>query len=241
MMFQTVIVYDDPFSQEMMIDLLKTNFQNYRNIRICNTVSEAVDVLTVQQPDLVFLDMELPDGKGFDVLNRLPNINFEVIVTTMHDEYMLNAIRHSALDYLMKPVNKSELAAALEKFERRVAELKKDHRQTTPQRLSKLALPTQDGMVFLNIPEIIRLESEGAYTKFITTQGDQYLTSKSIGNYEDQLSVHSFFRVHHGHLISLNHIRKYVRGEGGYVIMSDNSRVDVSRRKKDDFMKAIGL
>jgi two-component system LytT family response regulator len=241
MMFQTVIVDDDPFSQEMMIDLLKTNFQNYRNIRICNTVSEAVDVLTVQQPDLVFLDMELPDGKGFDVLNRLPNINFEVIVTTMHDEYMLNAIRHSALDYLMKPVNKSELAAALEKFERRVAELKKDHRQTTPQRLSKLALPTQDGMVFLNIPEIIRLESEGAYTKFITTQGDQYLTSKSIGNYEDQLSGHSFFRVHHGHLISLNHIRKYVRGEGGYVIMSDNSRVDVSRRKKDDFMKAIGL
>ena len=204
-------------------------------------MSEAVDVLTVQQPDLVFLDMELPDGKGFDVLNRLPHINFEVIVTTMHDEYMLNAIRHSALDYLMKPVNKSELAAALEKFERRVAELKKDHRQTTPQRLSKLALPTQDGMVFLNIPEIIRLESEGAYTKFITTQGDQYLTSKSIGNYEDQLSVHSFFRVHHGHLISLNHIRKYVRGEGGYVIMSDNSRVDVSRRKKDDFMKAIGL
>ncbi len=240
-MFQTVIVDDDPFSQEMMKDLLKKNFHNYSNSQICKTVNEAVDMLSVQQPDLIFLDMELPDGKGFDVLNRLPHINFEVIVTTMHDEYMLGAIRHSALDYLMKPVNKSELKAALEKFERKIAELKKDNRQTAPQRLSKLALPTQDGMVFLNIHDIIRLESEGAYTKFITIQGDRYLTSKSIGNYEDQLSGHSFFRVHHGHLINLNHIRKYVRGDGGYVMMSDNSSVDVSRRKKDDFMKAIGL
>ena len=104
-MFQTVIVDDDPFSQEMMKDLLKKNFQNYSNPHQCKTVSEAIDRLSVEQPDLVFLDMELPDGKGFDVLNRLPHINFEVIVTTMHDEYMLGAIRNSALYYLMKPVN----------------------------------------------------------------------------------------------------------------------------------------
>src|SRR5215470_17657197 len=172
-MFQTIIVEDDPFAQEMLSDLMQKNFSKYSVMKRCASVKEAVSTIPGLNPDLVFLDMELPDGKGFNVLEKLDQINFEVIITTMHDSYMLQAIKHSAVDYLMKPVNKEALAEALERFEKKIGEEKKQ--QPSDQkisRISKLALPTQEGLVLVDVSDIVRLESEGSYTKFITTSGE---------------------------------------------------------------------
>ena len=240
-MYQAVIIDDDNFSHEVLKDLLEKYFPEYRIAGNFYSVKDSVKSLDSSHPDILFLDIELPDGKGFDVLEKLDKIDFEVIITTVHDSYMLQAIKHSAIDYLMKPIEKKSLTEALQRFEKKMAVIKKQVTNQPTPRISKLALPTHDGLVLVEISEMVRLESEGAYTKFITTSGEVLMTSKSIGSYEDQLSPHGFFRIHHSHLINLSHIRRYVKGEGGYVIMSDNSNVDVARRKKEEFIKSLGI
>ena len=238
-MIKIVIIEDDSFAQEMLSDLLSEYSDQYVVTALFNSVKASVKSLPTLKPDLVFLDMELLDGKGFDILESLPEINFEVIVTTMFDSYMLQAIKYSALDYLLKPINKNELQAALKRFETKTKELNTNAKIKEAAHINKIILPMTEGLVFLNIPDIIRLESDGSYTSFITNDEKKYVTSRNIAIYEEQLIPHAFFRVHHSHLINLNHIIKYVKGDGGYVIMSDNSTVDVSRRKRDDFLKAL--
>lgn len=216
--------------------LLKTG--GYEVAGVFGTVAESVYALPGLRPTLVFLDMELPDGKGFDMLQKIPEINFEVIVTTQHDSFMLDAIHHSALDYLIKPVSQQSLETALSRFHKT---------QKTPAPLTpatpagKIILPMQEGLVFVNIAGIIRLESDGAYTAFYCAGGQKYVTSRNISTYENQLSTHAFFRVHNRHLINMNHVSRYVRGDGGYVIMSDNSSVEVARRKKEAFLQVLGI
>jgi len=238
-MVKIVIIEDDSFAQEMLSDLLSEYSDQYVVTALFNSVKASVKSLPTLKPDLVFLDMELLDGKGFEILESLPEINFEVIVTTMFDSYMLQAIKYSALDYLLKPINKNELEAALKRYETKTKELNANAKTKEAAHINKIILPMTEGLVFLNIPDIIRLESDGSYTTFITKDEKKYVTSRNMAIYEEQLIPLAFFRVHHSHLINLNHISKYVKGDGGYVIMSDNSSVDVSRRKKDDFLKAL--
>ncbi|HYV93791.1 MAG TPA: LytTR family DNA-binding domain-containing protein [Chitinophagales bacterium] len=241
-MFNTIIIEDDPLALQLLKDHLHDHFSDYKVIAEFNLVKEAIRSIGSLSIDLLFLDMELPDGKGFDLLEKFPVIGFEVIITSGYESYMLQAIRHSALDYLIKPVRENELRNALTKFEQKISSLKKSRTKPSPLPLiSKLPLPTSEGLVFVNVSDIIRLESGGPYTTFMMKGGTKYMTSKTLGVYEEQLAGHSFFRVHHSHLINLDHISRYVKGEGGYVIMSDNSSVDVSRRKKEEFMNAIGL
>lgn len=238
-MFKTVILDDDPFAREMLSDLLAKHSDRYVVTAFFDSVKSAVKSLPGLAPDLVFLDMELTDGKGFDILEKLGNIHFEVIVTTMHDSYMLQAIKHSALDYLLKPMNSKDLDEALNRFENKMTESKTNLKTNSHPPVNKFTLPTSEGLLLLNISDIIRLESDGSYTAFYTVDGKKFLTSRTLATYEAQLIPQSFFRIHHSHLVNLNHIIKYVKGEGGYVIMSDNSSVDVSRRRKEDFLKAL--
>ncbi len=238
-MFKTVIIEDDSFARGMLSDLLAKHSDNYVVTAFFDSVKSSIRSLGGLAPDLVFLDMELTDGKGFDILEKLVKINFEIIVTTMHDSYMLQAIKYSALDYLLKPVNSKNLAITLKRFENKIADSKAGLKSCDPVNINKIILPMNDGLLLLNISEIIRLESDGAYTTFYTMDGNKYVTSRTLATYEEQLIPQAFFRVHHSHLINMNHINKYVKGEGGYVIMSDNSSIDVSRRKKEDFLRAL--
>lgn len=238
-MFKTVIIEDDSFAREMLSDLLVKFSSDYPVIGFFDSVKSAVKTLPSLDPHLVFLDMELADGKGFAILEKLVKINFEIIVTTMHDSYMLQAIRHSALDYLLKPINSKELFSTLKRFESRVTDTRSDLKSNDTAGIHKIILPMNEGLLLLNIPDIIRLESDGSYTEFHTSDGKKYLTSRTLATYEDQLLPQSFFRVHHSHLVNMNHISKYIKGEGGYVIMSDNSSVDVSRRRKEEFLRAL--
>lgn len=240
-MFKIVIIEDDSFAREMLSDLLVKHSDRYVVTAFFDSVKSSVKSIQSLAPDLVFLDMELTDGKGFDILEKLVKIPFEVIVTTMYDSYMLQAIKHSALDYLLKPVNSNDLTVALTRFENKMAESNADPKVNNNAHIHKIVLPTSEGLLLLNISDIIRLESDGAYTVFYTGDGKKFLTSRTLATYEEQLIPQSFFRIHHSHLVNLNHIIKYVKGEGGYVIMSDNSSVDVSRRKKEDFLKALNF
>ena len=239
-MYRAAIVEDDPLSAEALADLLADNFPEIELETHYLSVAKAIEGLSSSSPDLVFLDMELNDGKGFDVLQTLGEIAFEVIITTGHETYMLEAIKHSALDYILKPIEKKELNEAFARFKKKRAQATKATEISNAIRSKKLVLPNQEGLILVAIEDILRLESDGPYTTLHLVGGKKEVSSKNLGFYEDVLSVHSFFRVHHSHVINLNHVVNYVRGEGGHVVLSDRSVVGVSRRKKEDFLKALG-
>jgi len=242
-MYKTVLIDDDPLSQETLKDLLEIHFKDFNIVGIYSSVKETLAELPKQEVDLVFLDMELLDGLGFDILKELKEIQFEVIVITMHDSFMLDAIKHSAIDYLMKPINKSDIAAAINRFEKRIIKFNRlpQNENSSFSKSNKLAISHQNGLVLLDFNEIVRLESDGAYTKLYVTDGKSYFTSKNIGFYETQLLTHNFFRVHHGHLINLLHVKSFLGGIDNSLVMSDNSSVNVSRRRKEEFLKVVKL
>ena len=240
-MFRTVIMDDDPISQEALRDLLADHFPDFDIVAIFSGVKDSCAELPAMEVDLVLLDMELLDGKGFDVLENLVDIDFEVIITTMHDSYMLQAIKHAALDYLMKPIDKEVLRDALERFRSKFNKIQELARSRGKAVKSRLVIPVQDGLLLLNISDIIRLESDGSYTKVYMRDGSDHLISKNLGHYEDLLIQHDFVRIHHRHLINMEYVRQYLKTEGGAVEMMDGSIVEVSRRKKEDFLHRLGL
>ena len=237
-MYKTVIIEDDTLAQEMMSDLLVAH-PEYGIHGIFSSVKSSIKSLPLIAPDLVFLDMELPDGKGFDILEALPQINFDIIITTAHNSYMLQAIQHSALDYLLKPIAVEDLAAALKRFEQKRKEITTTAATNSSGQSNKIILSMNEELLFLDIADILRLESDGSYTHFYTKDKKKYTTSRTMATYEPKLLPH-FFRVHHSHLINLHLIDKYIKGEGGYVIMADGAHVEVSRRRKEEFLKALG-
>lgn len=241
-MYRTAIIDDDPLSQEVLKDIIDSELDGYEVCAVYSNVADAVDGLPGLDIDVLFLDMELQDGYGFDVLKALNEVDFEVVITTMHDSFMLEAIKHSAIDYLMKPIATGDLKEAIMRFEQRMTKRKVQQASTSSQPLTKsrLVIPNQNGLVLVEIEDILRMESEGAYTRIFMSNGMCHLASKNLGFYEDQLAQHDFIRVHHSHLIHMRHVAKYVKGEGGHVIMSDNALVDVSRRRKEAFMRKLG-
>jgi two-component system LytT family response regulator len=239
MTYRAVIVEDDPLSFQILNDLIQDEFDQLEIVAHFTSVKSATAGIKDLDIDLVFLDMELTDGLGFDLLTGLKSIDFEVIITTIHDSYMLEAIKHSAIDYLMKPLDKKGLREAVNRFENRIFK-KETTAKPIQSKTNRLVIPYQDGLLLIEINEIIRLESDGAYTHIYLLNNKKHMTSKNLGFYESQLQSHTFFRVHHGHLINLSHLKNYIRGEGGQAVMSDDSLVNVSRRRKEDFLRAIG-
>lgn len=240
-MYKVVLVDDDPFSIEAIKDLLQIHFKNYEITAIFTGVEEAITNLPQLHVDLLFLDMELMDGEGFDVLKALGEINFEVIVITMHDSYMLEAIKHAAIDYLLKPVKHIDLASAIERFEKR-NQKKVSHQNINAdenKNSNRLVISNQNGLILLDIQKVLRLESDGAYTKIFSIDGAHYFTSKNLGHYEQLLPSNQFFRVHHSHIINLNQVKNFTSGNKNVAILSDSSEIEVSRRKKGDFLKKL--
>lgn len=240
-MYRTIIIDDDPLSQEILKDIIHSEINGYEVCGIFSSAAEAIAGVANIDFDLLFLDMELGDGYGFDVLKALNEVNFEVIITTMHDSFMLEAIKHSAIDYLMKPIATKGLKDALRRFEQRIAKHKSlEAASSTKSLRNRLVIPNQNGLVLVEIENILRMESEGAYTRIVLKSGVSHLASKNLGFYENQLIQNDFIRVHHSHLINMRHVAKYVKGEGGHVVMTDNALVDVSRRRKEEFMRRLG-
>ena len=239
----SLIIEDDPLNSAFLKDLLNDHFPQIRVAGLAVSLQEARPLLKCLNIDLVFLDMELPDGKGFDLLAAMPEMNFEVIVTTSHTDYTLEAIRHSALDYIMKPVTLEDLSTAIERFTRKIEHFNTDNSRFSHSvsLIHRLPLPTSDGFVFINTDDIIHARAEGAYAVFTFRNGKDIMVSRPLGDFEDRLISRNFFRIHNSHIINLAAVSKYVRGEGGHVIMNNNNVIPVSRNRKEEFLKLLGF
>ena len=245
-----LIVDDEKRHHETLIKMLSNFCPEIEVIGNAFNVQEAVDLIEKKQPDLLFLDIEMPGGNGFTLFDKFEEPPFEVIFTTAHDLYAINAIKYAALDYLMKPVNIKELqeavaraAKVLSKKDNSVGREKinvlKSNLRLEDKRFTKIALPSSDGIDFIEAESIIRAEAERSYSNFYLENGKKILVSKPLKEYEALLEQCDFFRVHKSHMINLAHLEKYVKGKGGYVIMKDGSHVDVSVRKKDDLLSRL--
>ena len=246
-MYKTIIVDDEKGCRDSLSDLL-TDFPQINIVDKVSSVKTAQESITNLQPQLVFLDIEMPDGTGFELLEKIPTLNFDVIFTTAYDQYAIKAIKYSALDYLLKPIDPNELQEAIHRFtsKKNTQELMNSKFKTLLNNINgetthqKIAIPDGEGLNFVKINDIIRFQSDGSYTYMFTTQNTKpTLISKPIGDYEEMLANEPFVRIHRSNLINLQHVVKYLKGEGGFAIMSDQSKVEVSRRKKLEFIQAL--
>ncbi len=246
-MIRTIIIEDEPVSREMLTLMLQRHTADIEIIDTCSNPTDGIESIAKHQPDLVFLDIQMPKMNGFDMLKKISNINFEVIFTTAFDQYAINAIRTSALDYLLKPLDDEDLTAAIGKCRERMMEKKTKHRfenlfnnLSNKNPLDKtLALAASDGISFIKMCDILRVEANGRYAKFYLLNKETILVSKTLGDFEEILSANQFFRIHDSSIINLNHVKKYTRGDGGTVLLSDNTELDVARRRKEEFIKLI--
>jgi len=249
-MIKAVIVDDSPEARESLSADLKRWCTDVQLIGQAGSMAEGLKMLRELQPDVVFLDIDLGDGTGFGLLEQLGETETKVIFTTGMDNFGIRAIKFSALDYLLKPVDPDELVSAVEKLsqEKRkqsISEnlklLSEHFRSSGTTTLKRIALNSADRVQVVNISDIIRCESERNYTTFFLRDKKQIVVTKTLKEYEDLLEPSGFVRVHHSHLINLEHLKEFIKHDGGYALMDDNAHVPVSVRKKEDLLKALGL
>ena len=246
-MLKALIVDDEPKARENLQILLHDFVEGVEVVGLCENIAEATEAVRLHAPDVVFLDIQLQRETGFDLLTKLKEINFEVIFTTAYTEYAIKAFKFSAIDYLLKPIDIEELKKAVARVEKRVSNNMTGRLTQLVQNLKqgsnenyKIALPTLDGLVFVKISDILYCEASSNYTQIFTAE-EKYLVSKTLKEYDDLLSDHNFFRIHNSYLININSIKKYVKGEGGYVVLNNDTSLDVSKRKKEAFLNKIGI
>ena len=248
-MISAVIIEDEPIFQEILKNAIKETGFSIRVDGVCNSKREAKKILPSVRPQLIFLDVELADGKGIDLLNELESTDFEIIFTTSHDKYAISAIKNNAADYLLKPIKEKELKKAIEKVAKRLEEketLKQaeqlqgylDKIKQEQQQDSKLMVPTKDGMIFLKVNDIVRLQSESNYTLFFLVGNKKVLVAKTLKNFEEKLLSYNFLRIHQSHLINLAHMKEIDHGDN-LAIMTDGSKVEISKRKKKEFLDSL--
>ncbi|MBL0741993.1 LytR/AlgR family response regulator transcription factor [Chryseolinea lacunae] len=247
MAYEVLILEDEPHQEEFLKGMLSQFAPEFTVVATAGSIDEGRRLLERHQPDLVFMDVLMPPHTSFDLLYTLTHIPFEVIFTTSYEEFAVKAFRLSAVDYLVKPFARQDLLEALHKFKQRrlsreaslnLQALLENARAPRADQ-AKIALPTLTGFIFVSVKDIIRCESDNTYTTFHTTENRKIVVSKTLKECEKLLTDYHFFRVHNCHLINVAHIAEYVKGEGGILIMSDHSTIDVSRRRKDEFLKLL--
>ena len=241
-----VIVDDEPYCCEILAAMLESDCPDVEVVSICNNASDSLSAIRQYSPDIVFLDVEMPKMNGFEMLEQLSAINFHLIFTTSYNQYALKAIRFSAIDYLLKPIDREELKTAVQKVKERIQAPIPQQLEILMQRLrqpshpvNKVALPTIEGLQMIPIDFIISGESNDNYTTLQLKGNKKILVTRSLKEMEEILEQNSFIRVHRYYIINLNEIEKYIKGEGGYLVMSDGSSIDVARNKKEVLMKKL--
>ncbi|MDF2193582.1 LytTR family DNA-binding domain-containing protein [Paraflavitalea sp. CAU 1676] len=245
-MIKAIIIDDEPYCCEVLSTLLEKYCPTVTVEAVCHSAAEAMQAITNHPVQLVFLDIEMPHMNGFQLLEKLPHINFDLIFTTSYDQYALKAIKFSALDYLLKPIDRIELQAAVRKAHDRLMRplpqqlqilLQKLHQPA--QQVNQVALPTMEGLQLVPLDSIISCSSSSNYTIISLKDKLKITVSRTLKEVEEMLEESGFMRVHHSYLVNLNEIRKYIKGEGGNLIMSDRSSIDVSRSKKELLLKKL--
>lgn len=245
-MITAILIDDEKNSRESLRKKIETHCAGVQVVAECASGAEGLAAIQQYHPALVFLDIEMPQMNGFTMLQQLPEKNFSLIFTTAYNQYAINAIRHSAIDYLVKPVEVTELTAAVARaaaaHQGRVQQSQFDlldqllYRQQAP---AKIAVATSSGLEIIAISQIIHLEATGNYTNIHLAEGKPLLASKTLKEFEDILPPEQFFRIHNASLVNLSAIKKYNKGEGGQVVLSNGIALDVARRRKDELLQLL--
>jgi len=243
-MLRAIIVDDERQCSETLQNLIEAYCPQVQILASCFNIDDAQFAILKHNPDIVFLDVEMPGGSGFDLLTRINPVNFEVIFTTAHDEYAVRAIRFSALDFLLKPIGREDLVEAVNRasvrFSRQQVRIETlIHNINLLNKDKRIGLPTFNGIEFVPISDIVRCEGDNNYTVFHLQDKSKIMVSKTLKGYEDLLGQYQFFRVHLSHLINLRYVKSFSKDDGGIITMTDNTTVEVSRRKKEEFLKRI--
>ncbi len=247
-MIRAIIIDDEQHCIDRLEQLIENNCCNsIKLLGSYQSVEEGLKAIKEEKPALVFLDVEIKDKTGFDLLKQLPEINFEVIFTTAHDKYAVQAFKFSAIDYLLKPVEADELLLAIkklnEKFSQKEISQKFDtlfyNLKNIKGSSKRICVPVLSGLVFIQVDDIIRCESNINYTTLFLKDKQKLLVAKTLKEFEEMLGDYNFYRIHNSHLINLAYIKTYNKGKGGSVTMEDGSEIEVSTRRKDDFLKKL--
>lgn len=244
-MINALIIDDEEDARQMLNLALKRYCPEIRVLALCESAGDGLEKIESLQPDLVFLDVQMPVLSGFDMLEKIPRPDFEVIFVTAYNQYAIKAIKFSALDYLLKPIDVEELVSSVKRIS-----AKKNHKRVPYQsllpnmhlgvkKMKRLAIPMENGLVIQVIDDIIYCEADGSYTTLFLGDNSSLLVSKNIKEFENMLAENAFCRIHHSFLVNTAHIKKYVRGEGGYVVVTGEKHLNVSRRKKDNLLRAL--
>lgn len=249
-LIKALIVDDEASGRKVLAQLLSMKHPEVELLAAAKNIEEAINAIDLHKPNLVFLDIKMGKREGFEVLEKTIFKDYHVVFVTAHDEFALRAIKVSALDYLLKPVGIAELAQALERYRKRskdqnqasqlqlLAESLKAPKKELRQRISLL---TKDGYELVPVQAIHYLVADHNYTEVHVEDGQSRLVSRNLGHFEEQLQGFDFMRIHKSHIVNLDQIRTYVPGNGGFVIMQDGRRFEVSRRKKTDLLQLLNL
>jgi two-component system LytT family response regulator len=241
---RAILVDDEAHCTRTLQWELERNCPDVEVVAVCNSGEEGLREINEKKPDIVFLDIEMPGMNAFDMLEKVGQISFQVIFCTAYDQYAIKALKMSATDYLLKPVDSNELQDAVEKAANRtsnpitkeqITELISSMRHPGRE-LRRIALSTADGMEFVDTDRILYCESQSNYTNIILQDGKKVLLSKTLKEVDELLAGFGFFRAHKSHLINLRHVTKYVRGDGGYVVMPNGAAITIARSRKEEFL-----
>ena len=244
---KAVIIEDEKKSRELLHKMIEKNCPEVTIVGTAEGVETGIALINEQNPDLIFLDIAMPDGTGFDMLEKINTKKAHIVFTTAFDKYALKAIKYSALAYLLKPIDVEELKMAIGKISEKRSDLFNSEAlkfllqniKTNDEQYNKISLHTGTAYEIVNVKDIIRCEADGNYTSFMLTNNRKYVVSTGLKYYEEILPQNDFIRVHHHHLINMNHVVRFLKEDGGYAVMSDDAKVEISRRKKDSFLQRL--
>jgi two-component system, LytTR family, response regulator len=245
-MFQLLIIDDEPHMRDSLAKLLARHCPQVTVVGEAGSIAGGISAIRELHPDIVLLDIQLVDGTGFDLLSAIPSIDFKVIFITAFDQFAIQAFRFSAVDYLLKPVNPELLAEAVDRAIQMIIEHQNIQMQALHDNLKnidhqgrKIILKTTENIYLLELRSIICCESDDNYTRVHTTQGDKILVSKTLKEYDELLIGSGFYRVHKSYLINLAHIRRFEKQDGGYIVLTNDLKVPVASRKRDEMLKLL--
>jgi two-component system LytT family response regulator len=246
-MLKAIIIDDEPDCVKLLALQLKMYCPQVQVIAECTDSEDGLAKINQLQPDLLFLDIEMPVMNGFQLLEKVGHINFSLVFVTAYDQFAVKAFRFSALDYLLKPIDGKDLKVAVQKAEQRgrpdkqqLSLLKQQLSGTDKVLPDKIALPFQNGVTFVEIKDVLYCESDNNYTRFNMLNGQQYIAAKTLGDIQEVLEERNFLRVHRQYLVNLDHIKKYVRGEGNYLVLANDKSIPVARNQKERLIEKFG-
>ncbi len=246
-MIKTLIIEDEQKSRDVLMKIIEKNCPELKVVGSATNVTEGVELIKSLKPDLVFLDITMPDGSGFDLLEQVSDQKFELIFATASNSHAVRAFKYSACDYLLKPIDIEELRNAVLRVVKRKSETPDmgnlnfliQQLKRSDDNFQKITLPTGNAYEIINLKDIVRCEADGSYTYFYLTDKRKLMVSASLKHYEELLPEQDFIRVHHHNLINMNHVIRFLKEDGGYAVMTDGSKIEISRRKKDQFMERL--